>query len=406
MNSQNMTVYFIGVQTNDLAGYNEAIQISEKNDKVYSFVPMTFDRTVQDAVVSHVNAFSTPDVGRWRIAWLSVQDQKSSLMYDLKEDGSSYYATITDNPAVTGTQINLVTVEGAKFVDDGVRPNDSVRINFRLNADGVLVYDEYIVDRVRTNTSLLITTKLARPITSAAPTKVQVARNYTRSERAANIAAIGGNYNNRRVRVVFPDTYKYGNRALGEVSVTKQGYIAAAGLAGLRSGVVPHQGLTNSEFLGATDLSKVVLEFSQSELDLMAEKGIWLITQEVVGATPYVRHQLTTDERSLNTSEDSITTNVDSISYALKDVLSPFIGRYNVNPENVLAVRYAIAAQLRYRANDTYVARAGNQLVSFIEQEDIIRIEQNSTYKDRIDVEVRLHVPYPLNYINLKLLVG
>lgn len=406
LNSQNMTVYFIGVQTDDLAGYNEAIQISEKNDKVYSFVPMTFDRTVQDAVVSHVNAFSTPDVGRWRIAWLSVQDQKSSLLYDLKEDGSSYYATITDNPAVTGTQINLVTVEGAKFVDDGVRPNDSIRINFRLNADGVLVYDEYIVDRVRTNTSLLITTKLARPITNAAPTKVQVARNYTRSERAANIAAIGGNYNNRRVRVVFPDTYKYGNAALGEVSVTKQGYIAAAGLAGLRSGVVPHQGLTNSEFLGATDLSKVVLEFSQSELDLMAEKGIWLITQEVVGATPYVRHQLTTDERSLNTSEDSITTNVDSISYALKDVLSPFIGRYNVNPENVLAVRYAIAAQLRYRASDTYVARAGNQLVSFIEKDDIIRIEQNLTYKDRIDVEVRLHVPYPLNYINLKLLVG
>ena len=406
LNSQNMTVYFIGVQTDDLAGYNEAIQISEKNDKVYSFVPMTFDRTVQDAVVSHVNAFSTPDVGRWRIAWLSVQDQKSSLMYDLKEDGSSYYATITDNPAVTGTQINLVTVEGAKFVDDGVRPNDSIRINFRLNADGVLVYDEYIVDRVRTNTSLLITTKLARPITLAAPTKVQVARNYTRSERAANVAAIGGNYNNRRVRVVFPDTYKYGNKALGEVSVTKQGYIAAAGLAGLRSGVVPHQGLTNSEFLGATDLSKVVLEFSQNELYLMAEKVIWLITQEVVGATPYVRHQLTTDERSLNTSEDSITTNVDSISYALKDVLSPFIGRYNVNPENVLAVRYAIAAQLRYRASDTYVARAGNQLVSFTEKDDIIRIEQNLTYKDRIDVEVRLHVPYPLNYINLKLLVG
>lgn len=406
LNAQNMTVYFIGVQTDDLAGYTEAIQISEKNDKVYSFVPMTFDRTVQDAVVAHVNAFSTPDVGRWRIAWLSVQDQKSSLLYDLKEDGSSYYATITDNPAVTGTQINLVTVEGAKFVDDGVRPNDSIRINFRLNADGILVYDEYIVDRVRTNTSLLITTKLARPITSAAPTKIQVARNYTRSERAANIAAIGGDFNNRRVRVVFPDTYKYGNAALGEVSVTKQGYIAAAGLAGLRSGVVPHQGLTNSEFLGATDLSKVVIEFSQSELDLMAEKGVWLITQEVVGATPYVRHQLTTDERSLNTSEDSITTNVDSISYALKDVLAPFIGRYNVNNENVLAVRYAIAEQLRYRANDTYVARAGNQLVSFTEKDDIVRIEQNSTYKDRIDVEVRLHVPYPLNYINLKLLVG
>jgi len=406
LNAQNMQVYFIGVQTNDLAGYAEAIQISEKSDKVYSFVPLTFDRTIQDAVVSHVNAYSTPDVGRWRIAWLSVPDQKTKIMYDLKEDGDSYLATIKDNTAVSGTQINLVTVEGAKFIEDGVRPNDTIRINFRLNADGERVYDEYVVDRVRTNTQLLITTKLSREIPDQAKTKIQVVRNYTRSERAANIAAIGGNYNNRRVRVVFPDTYKYGNAALGEVSVTKQGYIAAAGLAGLRSGVVPHQGLTNSEFLGATDLSKVVLEFSQTELDLMAEKGIWLITQEVIGATPYVRHQLTTDERSLNTSEDSITTNVDSISYALKDVLAPFIGRYNVNPENILEIRYAIAAQLRFRANDTYVARAGNQLVSFVEKDDIVRIEQNATYKDRVDVEVRLHVPYPLNYINLRLLVG
>jgi hypothetical protein len=406
LNSQNMRVYFIAVQTDDLAGYTEAIKISEKSDKVYSFVPLTFNRTIQDAVVAHVNAYSTADVGRWRIAWLSVQDQKTNVMYDLKEDGSAYYATITDNPAVSGTQINLVTVEGATFIEDGVRPNDSIRINFRLNADGILVYDEYVVDRVRTNTTLLITSKLSREITSSAPTKIQIVRNYTRSERAANIAAIGGNYNNRRVRVVFPDTYKYGNAALGEVSVTKQGYIAAAGLAGLRSGVVPHQGLTNSEFLGATDLSKVVVEFSQDELDLMAEKGIWLITQEVVGATPYVRHQLTTDERSLNTSEDSITTNVDSISYALKEVLSPFIGRYNVNPQNILEVRAAVIEQLRFRANDTFVARAGNQLVSFNPDQDILRLEQNATYKDRIDVEVRLNVPYPLNYINLRLMVG
>ena len=399
LNAQNCTVYFLGVQTDDLAGYTEAIQISEKNDKVYSFVPLTFDRTIQDAVVSHVNAYSTPDVGRWRIAWLSVQDQKSAMLYDLKEDGSSYYATITDNPAVSGTQISLVTVEGAKFIEDGVRPNDTIRVNFRLNADSQLVYDEYTVSRVRTNTSLLIVEKLSAPITSAAPSKVQVVRNYTRSERAANIAAIGGGYNNRRVRVVFPDTYKNGN-------VVKPGYIAAAGLAGLRSGVVPHQGLTNSEFLGATDLSKVVIEFSQNDLDAMAEKGVWLITQEVVGATPYVRHQLTTDERSLNTSEDSITTNVDSISYALKAALAPFIGRYNVNPENVLAIRYAVAAQLRFRANDTYVARAGNQLTSFNEDTDILRIEQNPTYKDRVDVQVRLNIPYPLNYINLTLIVA
>jgi hypothetical protein len=397
LNAQNMVVYFIGVQTNDLSGYIQAIKISEKSDKVYSFAPMTFDRTIQDAVVSHVNAYSTPEVGRWRIAWIAVPDNKTAFIYDTKEDGSSYYATIIDDPAVSNTQYRYVTIAGARFIEDGVRPNDTIRINFRLNADGKLIYDEYVVDRVRTNSSLVITKPLGAPINT--PVKAQVVRNYTKSERASNISHVGGDFNNRRVRCVFPDTYKYGG-------VTKQGYFAAAGLAGLRSGVVPHQGLTNSEFLGADDLTKVVIDFSQDDLNTMAEQGIWIITQEVIGATPYVRHQLTTDERSLNTSEDSITTNVDNISYALKATLTPFIGRYNINPENLLALRSAISGQLRFRATSTWTARAGNQLVSFDEKRDIVRLEQNSTYKDRVDVEVLLNVPYPMNYIALKLIVG
>jgi hypothetical protein len=397
LNSQNQIVYFIGVASNDLAGYAEAIKISEKSDKVYSFVPLTFDRTIQDAVVAHVNAYSTPEVGRWRIAWISAQDNKTSLLYDLKDDGDPYTATVTDDPSVAGVQYRLVTVAGAKFIEDGVRPNDTVRLNFKLSPDGAVIYDEYVVDRVRSNSTLLLTTPLSEAI--ASPVKVQIVRNYTKSERAYNIAHIAGDYNNRRVRAVFPDTYKYGG-------ITKQGYFAAAGLAGLRSGVVPHQGLTNSEFLGADDLSKVVIEFSQDELNTMAEQGVWILTQEVIGATPYVRHQLTTDHRSLNTSEDSITTNVDSISYALKSVLSPFIGRYNINPENISAVRAAVVGELRFRAGSTYTVRAGNQLVSFTPDQDIIRLEQNAQYKDRIDVEVRLNVPYPMNYINLTLIVG
>ena len=397
LNAQNQIVYFLGVQTNDLVGYTQAIKISEKSDKVYSFVPMTFDRPIQDAIVSHVNAYSTPEVGRWRIAWLAVPDNKTSTIYSVKSDLSNYTLTITDDPAVSNTQYKLVTIEGARFIEDGIRPNDTVRFNYRTSPDGKVIYDEYVVDRVRTNTMLTITKPLKRAITI--PVKCEVVRNYTKSERANNIAHIGGDYNNRRVRMVFPDTYKYGG-------IVKQGYFAAAGLAGLRSGVVPHQGLTNSEFLGADDLYKVVVEFTQDDLNTMAEQGIWLITQEVIGATPYVRHQLTTDQRSLNTSEDSITTNVDSISYALKHTLTPFIGRYNINPENILAVRDAIANQLIFRATSTWTARAGNQLVSFSLKDDILKIQQNPTYKDRIDVEVRLNVPYPMNYISLKLIVG
>lgn len=397
LNAANQIVYFLGVQTNDLAGYAQAIKISEKNDKVYSFVPMTFDRTIQDAIVAHVNAYSTKEVGRWRVAWLSVADEKTFTMYSTKPTGGNYTATITDDPFVSNTQNRLVEVVGAKFVDDGVRPGDSVRINFRLDPVGKIIYDEYFVDAVKTNTTLTITKSLATPITVAV--KVEIVRNYTKSERAYNISRIGGDYNNRRVRVVFPDSYKYGG-------VTKQGYFAAAGLAGLRSGVVPHQGLTNSEFLGADDLSKVVIEFSQDDLNVMAEQGIWLITQEVIGSTPYVRHQLTSDTRSLNTSEDSITTNVDNISYTLKAALAPYIGRYNVNPNTLHEVYKTVVGVLLDKATNTYTARAGNQLISFSPKDDIIRIEADAFYKDRIIVDVNLNVPYPLNYINLTLFVA
>lgn len=396
LNAANTIVYFIAVETDDLSGYTKSIKISEKSDKVYSFVPMTFDRTIQDAVVSHVNAYSTPEVGRWRICWLAAQDEKTRLVYDLKEDGSDYQATITDDTAVSGTQHKLVTIEGAKFIEDGVRPNDTLRINFRLRADGKPIYDEYVVDRVRTNTTLILTRSLATPVSS--PVKAQIVRNFTKSERATNIAYTAGEYNNRRVRMVFPDTYKYGG-------VTKQGYFAAAGLAGLRSGVVPHQGLTNSEFLGADDLTKVVVEFSADDLNTLAEQGVWIITQEVIGATPYVRHQLTTDTRSLNTAEDSITTNVDNISYALKNTLTPFIGRYNINNDNLLAVYAAVVKELTFRASSTRTLRAGNQLTSFTPADDILLLQVNPTYKDRIDFEVKLNVPYPLNFINLKLIV-
>lgn len=403
LNSANQRVYFLAVGSNDLAGYLAALKIAEKSDQVYSFVPMTFDRDIQEAVVAHVNAFSTPEVARWRIAWLSVKDDATAVTYSQKPTGGSYTATVEDNQLVPGTQLTYVNVAGADFLaDDGyggrkLRANDIMRINFTVNSDGAAVYDEYVVSQVLTNTAFLISTPT--PQAYSQPVKVELVRSYTKAERARNIAAIGGGYNNRRVRVVFPDSYK------SQTGVVKPGYVAAAGLAGLRSGVVPHQGLTNSEFLGAYDLSKVVIEFGQAELDLMAAAGVWIISQSVIGATAYVRHQLTTDESSLNTSEDSITTNVDSMSYALRDVLAPFIGRYNINNENLTVIRAAITAELNYRSTNTFTARAGNQLTSF-NASDILSLGVDPVSKDKINAEVRLHLPYPLNYLTLKLIGG
>lgn len=391
LNSAGVPVYYIGVATNNLAGYTAALGLAEQG-RYYGLVPLTFDRTIQDAVVGHVNAMSTAESARWRVTWLSSLLNTSSLLYDLDDDGEPWKATMVDDPQATGTQNTLVTIAGATFVTDGIRVGDNLLINFRYDAAGKQIHDTFVVAEVRTETTLVTVSGPAAPINVAV--KAQIERVYTSDEQIDMLSLVGGEFNNRRVRMVFPSTTKDG-------SVVKPGYHVAAALAGLRSGVVPHQGLTNSPILGFTDVSQALLDFTATQLDRLAEQGFVIVTQAVVGASPYVRHQLTTATESLNTSEDSITANVDSIAYGLQDALAPYIGIYNINKTAVSIIKGAITSQLNFRETKTFTARAGNQLLSY----KITKLEQDATFKDRIVAVVTLEVPYPLNFVDLTLVV-
>lgn len=202
----------------------------------------------------------------------------------------------------------------------------------------------------------------------------------------------------RRFKNVFPGSYTIGN-------TTYDGCFAAAALAGLRSGSVPHQSLTNTvvNLGGVAELNDVVNTYSETALDNLAEAGCWILTQDVLGGAVYTRHQITAegaaDSANLNYMEDSITANVDSISYGLQAALSPFKGTYNISPATVLKVRAAVDNELSYRAGNTWTERAGNQLISYT----IISLAQDATFKDRINIKIGLNVPYPMNYIEVTL---
>jgi len=328
----------------------------------------------------------------WRVAWISVPLKKTELIYDIQEDETDWIGTLTDDTLLSGTQYTLLTVAGATFLTDEIRATDKVLINFRTNSFGKVVYDEYVVEDIRSETTLVVTSGPAAAINVA--TKVQIERVFTKDEQIDDLAVRGSDFNNRRVRAVFPETTKQG-------TVVKPGYLLAAACAGLRSGVVPHQGLTNTEILGFSDLTQTVHTFSEDQLNRLADEGYWIAIQDAVGATPYVRHQLTTDHSSLNTSEDSVTTNVDSISYGLRRALAPFIGKYNINRGSIALIRATIFNELKFRETNTFTVRAGNQLNGFT----INSVEQNATFKDRVDAEVVLEVPYPINFITVTLIV-
>jgi hypothetical protein len=393
LNSAETTVYYVAVGSDDLTGYNTALGLAKKSNKYYGIVPLSLDSTVHDAVVSHVNGMSTPKEAKWRVAWLCKALAPTSLLYDKKVDNSDWLGTTQDDPNDGVTAYTLVTVLGATFITDGVRVGDSVRTNFRVDGAGTTLYDTYTVTEVRSETQLIIET--GTPSAYEVAIKIQVVRNFTKDEQITNLAAAGSGYNNRRVRTVFPETVKSGG-------VSQSGIFLAAALAGLRSGVAPHQGLTNVEVLGFDDLSQAVTEFSVEQLDTLADAGYWIVTQEAVGATAYTRHQLTTDSSDLNFREDSVVSNVDSISYALQDVLAPYIGVYNINPVNLLIIRSAINGELNFRISGTATATAGNQL---LDGSKITRLVQSATFKDRIEADIQLVLPYPNNNTDITLII-
>lgn len=393
LNSGNVPVYYVAVPSDDVAGYIAALNAINRYSSFYSLVALTNDRAVQEMVVSHVQKSSTPEQARWRIGWLGTDMAESKALYTDNAEGVSWKGTVAADPYETNiTAYTLLNVVGATFLKDGVRAGDAVRINFYKDEEGRDIYDTYLVDSVRSETSLVLSTSLPQAVN--VPIKIEVIRNFDTQEKVD--ALIGGiaTLDNRRIRAVAP-AYAYAS------GVYQPSYFLAAASAGLRSSVVPHQGLTFSPLLGFDDVLSAVEGFSEDQLNQLADAGYWIITQDAVGGVPYVRHQLTTDTSSLNRQEDSITTNVDSISYGLQRVLAPFIGTWNNHRDAIMIIRANILNYLRELSTNTYTERAGNQLNDF----ELIYIRRSEVFEDRLEVQIRIFVPSPINTIHVTLLV-
>jgi hypothetical protein len=192
---------------------------------------------------------------------------------------------------------------------------------------------------------------------------------------------------------------------LGAFGVIQTAEFAAAAVAGLCSSVVPQQGLTNIEVNGFDDLPMVYSTFSRAQLNTMAGSGTFILMQDVAGGTIYVRHQVSTATKdgNINTTELSITKNLDSVSYYFASRLQPFIGRYNVTPELINVIETQINDGLMYLGSFTSVGLLGPQLI--LTNTKIRSIQQHPTLLDHIIVIVDLQLPYPLNVIELHLVV-
>ena len=404
-NSGDREVYYMATPTDDLAGYLSVLDRASLSSDVYAFTPLSRNSTIIGAVESHINDMSSEQNKRWRIGFVgSTMPTDVAVYHKANNPGNvEYYAEIVDDPSTVGTQYTLVqfvTAGGAPspytHVRADVHVGDKVRINYSTDAWGDATYDEYTVASWVSNTAL----KLAvGPVAGIPiPTKVEVWHDYSIQEMADAVAAISSGYANRRIYNVFP-------AQLVSAGVVETAEFGAAAIAGLCSSVAPQQGLTNIEVNGFDDLPLVYSTFSRAQLNKMAEYGTLIIMQDIAGGEIYVRHQVSTASLAgnINTTELSVTKNLDSISYYFAARLAPFIGKYNITPQLIDVIRAQIADGIMYLGAFTKVGLLGPQLV--LENTEIVTVEQHPTLADHIVAIVNVGMPYPLNVIELHLVV-
>jgi hypothetical protein len=390
LNANGTVVKFIATAGIDVEAYNEALDKLTERDDLYSIVPLTFASDVRQACITHVNSMSTADIGRWRTLLVSipVPNEKSILAQD--SAGATLLATISDDPGTSGTQYTYLEITNAVTMIGTVLPGDIVRTGYTTDGFGNEIYSEYTVDEVLSEAALKLVSGPDMPVTVAQ--RVEIWRNLNSTQHAAEVVSTYGGLSNRRVCAVWPDYFNYSGESV-------EGYFLAAAIAGLRSGVVPHQGLTNVVLAGIDDVPRST-GFSRTELNTLAEVGVYIITRNSDGVV-FCRHALTTDVTDINTREEMVTRNVDSISYVFLNALAPYIGIANVAPGTLAMISNVVTATTGYLINETFVEKLGSQLIAAA----VTKLEQHATLRDRILIVIDVTIPYPNNNEELHLII-
>tara|TARA_Y100001938_G_scaffold120883_1_gene168016 strand:- start:5357 stop:8071 length:2715 start_codon:yes stop_codon:yes gene_type:complete len=395
-NSNGTYVKFTGVKDpDDTDEWSDALALAVGRDDVYGLVPLTHNKTVLDLFEGHVNSQSGATAGRWRVMW-TVADADDTIEVvgaTTSSDSNVVQATLSDDPDTAGTQYTRLEIASgnADLESLNVEAGDIVRYLWGTDGFGNDTYSEFVVSSVINESALLLTTAHDEAVGTAE--KVEIWHTRDKNELAAAIGTNAGAWGNRRVRAVWPDNINQG----GQLA---DGMYLAAALAGLTSGVVPHQGLTNLQVSGFDDASRSKDLFNGDQLNTMANSGVWVITQDDEGNI-ITRHALTTDSTDLNSREEMVVRNVDSMSYLFLNRLSPFIGRTNVTPSALDMINVEVTAAIDFLKANGYTDTLGGQLIDG----EITQLRQHALLKDRVVIVVNLEIPYPMNNVEVHLVV-
>jgi len=372
----NGTIYFIGVDSDDLAGYTAAKDLLENAEDVYSVVPLTRDEGVLAMFKVHAETSSLPSVGKWRIAF-----------------GNSELPTVIED--ITGTckvqenqaeDLVVIYSDGSTFIADAVNEGDTLL----LTIDNGSV-TEHTISAIVSEDMLLVSDPITGVTADTVDYDFTVSQQADRTAQAAAISRTSESYGSPRFYHVWPDICVIDGKE-------QPGYYLCCAIAGMVSGLPSQQGLTRISIAGISAVKNSSDYFNTTQLDKIADGGTMILMQLSSTSPPYIRHQLSTDMSVYEFRELSFVKNFDFVSYICKDVLDGFIGRYNVTMSTLGALETVLSAVLESLKLSS-VARIGSPVIDY----KINSVTQLEDQKDRVEIYVDVEFPYALNMVGLHL---
>ncbi len=166
----------------------------------------------------------------------------------------------------------------------------------------------------------------------------------------------------------------------------------------MTAGLPSHQGFT---FLGIAGIDRIYNSnqyFSDDQLTSLMQGGWYIFSQQTPTSLPFTIHQVTTDPSSLNTGEYSVVKNFDFVSLFFVDILSAFLGKYNIVPETLSFLHTAIIDGI-----DTLRLRTFPRIGAPLTSGELVSLAVSDTSADTVVIKMNVGLPKPLNIIELHL---
>ena len=385
-------VFTYGITTNNLTGYQNMYNAISPFGDIYSIVPLTSDPTtlafLNTAVTSAANPTQALAAGvpqRFRVVIGSI--------------GTLPLYSVLNGPSTTGSiTSHVLTDSHATFISSGVIVGDLFQTSVIGDYSDAVSHP---ISVVTSNQSVTITGD-----SLSGSTTYRIARALTPATQVTALAAVVASFASQRMVSCWPDSVSVSGLVDGSLTrvvattpalaAPQPGFYLACAVGGLTAALPSHQGFTNRGIAGISTLYHADTYFSEAQLSAISNSGWFVFSQTVPTALPVIIHQLTTDVATTEMSEFSMVKNFDYVSLYFSDILSPFIGTWNINSSTMGFIGNAISNGINAIKLATY-AKIGARINSAT----ITSLAQSTVSSDRLELFIQADFPTPLNTVGL-----